>query len=215
MLRRREYKLLFVGPPLAGKGTQCKILSRKLDLPHVSSGDILRQELGRDTRLSQYIRAQLSAGHFVKDEIINSLVNRTISVLSKGFILDGYPRTLEQLNCIDFVYDQIIFINTPLEQILDRAEGRLCHIPSGRIYHTKYNPPKTPGLDDYTQEPLVKREDDTVEIVKHRFLDFIEKTGKVIEKGMELKKVTIIDGSGTLEETSAKIIQALSQLPPS
>ncbi|KAI5191888.1 adenylate kinase [Nematocida sp. AWRm77] len=207
-----QYRLVFVGPPLAGKGTQCKLLSEKLGIPHISSGDILRREMGKSTELGRYIKAQLEGGHFVKDEIIQSLITKTINGLKGGFILDGFPRTLEQLNTMDFFYDQIVFISTPLEDILDRARGRLCHLPSGRIYHTKYNPPKTEGLDDITQEPLYKRDDDTVNIIKHRYLDFIEKTGKVVQRGMELKKVTVIDGRGSLEEINKTILCKLAQL---
>ncbi|KAI5185987.1 adenylate kinase [Nematocida homosporus] len=208
------YKLLFLGPPLAGKGTQCKMLSEKLRIPHISSGDILRQEMQKETDLAQYVRERLAAGKFVSNEVIRVLVNSAIKGISGGFILDGYPRTLDQLESIDFEYDRIIVIDTPIDCILDRVEGRLCHPGSGRIYHTRYNPPRMPGLDDITGEPLVRREDDRVELIRHRVLDYIEKTGEVIKRGIELKKVTLINGNGPKELIHQQILAELEKIKP-
>ncbi|KAH9387467.1 adenylate kinase [Nematocida major] len=207
-------RLLMVGPPLAGKGTQCKILAKTLDIKHISSGDILREEMQRDTELAHYIRAQLNSGQFVSDEVIRGLVNARVKEESGGFILDGYPRTEAQLRSIDFPYDRILFLDTPMEYIMDRVEGRLCHAESGRIYHTKYNPPKVPGRDDVTGDLLVRRGDDKVELIKGRILDFIEKTGKVIEAAVEANTLTRIDGSLPKEEISRRILEAVGKSPP-
>ncbi|KAI5181192.1 adenylate kinase [Nematocida sp. AWRm80] len=207
-----QYRLLFVGAPLAGKGTQCKILSEQLGIPHISSGDILREEMQKDTELARYIKETLAQGQFVTDDIIRTLINRKLETMKGGFILDGYPRTVDQLDSISFHYDRIIFLNTPVEYIIGRVEGRLCHMPSGRIYHTKYNPPKRPGLDDITNEPLTKRDDDKIELIKHRMLDFLEKTGKVIEKGMDMNKVSIIDGSLSKDEINKSILNELKKI---
>ncbi|OAG30123.1 adenylate kinase [Nematocida displodere] len=212
MKEKLDYKLLFVGPPLAGKGTQCKLLSKELGIPHISSGDILRLEMEKDTDLAKMIKTKLSHGEFVSDAIIMELINNAIKEQKRGFILDGYPRTVEQLNSIKFDYDAIVFINTPIEYILDRIEGRLCHPSSGRIYHTRYNPPKAMNLDDLTGEPLIKRDDDRIELVQRRVLDFIEKTGGVIERGLELKKLLTIDGGREKEEVNRDILGALEKL---
>jgi len=210
-MERREWKLLFLGPPLAGKGTQCRLLSKQLAVPHISSGDLLRKEMEKDTKTSKYIKSQLSIGALVSDEVINELIKKEISEIKGGFILDGYPRTIEQLNMIDFEYDMIILLNTSLEDILDRASGRLYHPPSGRIYHKKYSPPKVVGLDDVTGEELQVRDDDKVHIIKRRFMDFIEKTGKVVEKGMEMKKLAVVDGSKGVEEINRDILALLGK----
>ncbi|OAG32495.1 adenylate kinase [Nematocida sp. ERTm5] len=208
----RMCKILMIGPPLAGKGTQCKILSDKLGVPHISSGDILRNEMRKDTELAIYIKKQLNTGQFVSDSVIRELINEHIKGISGGFILDGYPRTVDQLDSIEFYYDRILFLDTPMDYIIDRAEGRLCHIPSGRIYHTKYNPPKIPGYDDVTGEPLEKRGDDRAELIKGRILDFIEKTGAVIEKAIKMNKLTRIDGSQPKERISELILEEVQKL---
>lgn len=208
----KEYKLLMVGPPLAGKGTQCKILSDKLNIEHISSGDILRQEVQKDTELANYIRKQLNSGQFVSDEVIRELVNKSISRVKGGFILDGYPRTVEQLDSIKFYYDKILYIDTPMEYIMNRIEGRLQHRGSGRIYHVVYNPPKVSGRDDITGEPLIKREDDKIELIKGRVLDFMEKTGAVIEKAIKNKKLARIDGSQSMEKIAEDIMEEIKKI---
>ncbi|EHY66263.1 hypothetical protein NERG_00959 [Nematocida ausubeli] len=208
------YKILMIGPPLAGKGTQCKILSSRMGIPHISSGDILRSEMEKDTELARYIKKQLNAGKFVSDSVIRDLINAHINSVEGGFILDGYPRTEEQLDSIDFHYDRILFLDTPMDYIMERVEGRLCHLSSGRIYHKKYNPPKVPGLDDVTGERLVKREDDRVELIKGRILDFIEKTGKVIEKGIKTNKLARIDGSQPKDMISQMILEEVRKIEP-
>lgn len=203
------YRILMVGPPLAGKGTQSKMLSSSLGIKHISSGDILRAESLKNTPLSLDIQTKLKRGEFIPDEVVRMLVNRSISTLKEGFILDGYPRTLPQLEAIDFYYDKIIFINTPLDTLLERARGRLYHPKSGRVYHKVFNPPRIEGVDDTTGDPLIEREDDREEIVRHRFLDFTDKTGKVIKRGMEMGKVSVIDGSLGVGEVHRRIMDVL------
>lgn len=211
--RRKSLSLcrfLIVGPPLAGKGTQSRMLSTQLGIPHISSGDILREEAAKDNELSRQIKEKLARGELIPDDVVRVLVNRNIAGLEdRGFILDGYPRTLAQLEAIDFHYDRVLFINTSLDTIMERAKGRLYHPKSGRIYHTKFSPPLVPGLDDKTAEPLVPRGDDKEEIVRHRFLDFMDKTGKVIEKGLEMNKVSVINGDGTVAEVNASVLESI------
>jgi adenylate kinase len=207
-----DCKVLVLGPPLAGKGTQSKLLSAQLSIPHISSGDILREKAAGEENVSAHIRERLRMGEFIEDALVRSLINEKIHSISGGFILDGYPRTLDQFESIDFPYDRIIFISTSLDTILDRAKGRLYHPKSGRIYHVRFNPPKTPGLDDETNEPLFPREDDKEEIVRHRFLDFMSKTEKVIERGLECGKVTLIDGNEDVSEVHASVLRAIEAI---
>lgn len=207
----QTHRIIMIGPPLAGKGTQCRIVAKYFGIEHISSGDILREEMKKETETAQYIRERLNSGSFVSDDVIRGLVNTHINRAEKGFVLDGYPRTVEQFLSIDFPYDKIFYLDTPLEYIMDRVEGRLCHEPSGRIYHMQYNPPKVPGIDDITGEVLIKREDDKIELIKKRVLDFIEKTGKVIEKAIEMNKLTRIDGSLPKDEISKMIINEVQK----
>ncbi|KAI5189423.1 adenylate kinase [Nematocida minor] len=207
-----SYKILMVGPPLAGKGTQCEIVANRFGLKHISSGDILREEMKKETPLSKYIRDQLNSGLFVSDSVIRDLVNLHINKVEGGFILDGYPRTVEQLDSITFSYDKIFYLDTPMEYIMDRVEGRMSHPPSGRIYHTKYNPPKVEGKDDITGEDLVKREDDKIELIKRRVLDFIEKTSKVIERAIEMNKLARIDGAQPKESITQMIFSEIERI---
>lgn len=208
----RQKRIIMVGPPLAGKGTQCEIISNKFNIKHISSGDILREEMKKDSEISSYIQERMNSGCFVSDTVIRDLVNRRIKEEKGGFILDGYPRTVEQLISIDFQYDRIFYLDTPLEYLMERIEGRLVHEPSGRIYHKEFNPSKIPGIDDVTGEVLTRRGDDKIELIKKRVLDFIEKTGKVIEKGIEMNKLTRIDGSLPKDKISEILIREIERI---
>lgn len=209
MLCTWEPRLLFLGPPLAGKGTQCEMLSKQLNIPHISSGDLLRQEISANTEMSKHIKETLALGQLIEDKVIIKIINKRMETIKGGFILDGYPRTLEQFNQIKFKYDKIIVINTPLEILMKRVEGRLCHIPSGRTYHKVYNPPKKEGYDDVTGDPLTKREDDRIELVQHRVLDYLEKTGEVLKRGTLLGKVFIVNGSRSKQEINKDILSII------
>ncbi|KAI5172675.1 adenylate kinase [Nematocida sp. LUAm3] len=206
---RNKCRLIVLGMPLAGKGTQCTILSEQLGIPHISTGDILRQEMKKNTEQAKYIRNQLSNGLFVSDKVIQDLLNERLTKIEHGFILDGFPRTIEQFENISFPYDKMLFIDTPVHLILDRVEGRLCHMPSGRIYHEKYNPPLNPEKDDITNEPLTRRDDDKRELINRRVLDFLEKTGKVIEAAIQKGVLVVIDGSKPMDQINKEIHHAL------
>lgn len=194
--RRPWKKLLFIGPPLAGKGTQASALAKSLKVPHISLGDLLRREIekGPEEKASQ-LRHTLEKGQLVPDRIIAGILKEAIGKCRSGYVLDGFPRTLEQMHQIDFEYDQIFLLDTTTAVIMDRLAGRLVHPASGRTYNVKYNPPMSPGFDDETHEPLVKREDDKPEVLAQRISDFNREVEEVVKEATARGKLTVIDGS--------------------
>lgn len=173
-------RLILLGAPGAGKGTQSKELTKRYGIPQISTGDILRAAIASGSDLGKQVKSIVDSGQLVPDDLVNALVEERIKQpdCKKGFLLDGFPRTvmqaeaLRQLTGIDFVID----IDVADEDILTRLTGRRMHLPSGRIYHVVNNPPKVPGVDDVTGEPLVQRPDDTEETVRKRLAVYHEQT---------------------------------------
>ena len=179
-------KIILLGAPGAGKGTQAQFIMKKLNIPQISTGDMLRAAIKEKTELGIKAQTVIDRGDLVSDDIILGLVQQRISKpdCKNGFLLDGFPRTLAQANGlkeinidIDFVFDFDISDN----EILKRMTGRRVHLDSGRTYHIIYNPPKIDGLDDLTGEPLVIRNDDQEETVKKRLKVYHEQTAPLKE----------------------------------
>lgn len=200
-------KLLFIGPPLAGKGTQASALAKSLSVPHISLGDLLRKEIeeGSEEKASQ-LRSILEKGLLVPDNIIAGILKEAIGKCKNGYVLDGFPRTLDQMHQIDFEYDQIFLLDTTIAVIMDRLAGRLVHPASGRTYNVKYNPPRSPGFDDETHEPLIKREDDRPEVLMRRISDFNREIKLVVKEATEKGKLTVIDGSQDKDSIKQNIL---------
>ena len=173
-------RLILLGAPGAGKGTQSKQLTKRYDIPQISTGDILRAAIANGSELGLQIKEIVDSGRLVPDELVNALVAERIKQpdCQQGFLLDGFPRTVAQaealhkLTAIDFVID----IDVPDVEIIERLTGRRMHMPSGRIYHITHQPPKVPGVDDVTSEPLVQRPDDSEETVRKRLAVYHEQT---------------------------------------
>ncbi len=166
-------RLILLGPPGAGKGTQANFIKEKYSIPQISTGDMLRAAIKAGSELGIAAKAVMDAGQLVSDDIIIGLVKDRLKEAdcANGYLFDGFPRTIAQADAmkdagvkIDFVLE----IDVPDEQIIERMDGRRCHPGSGRVYHVKFNPPKVEGLDDITGEPLVQRDDDKAETVKKR-----------------------------------------------
>ena len=179
-------KIILLGAPGAGKGTQAQFIMKKLNIPQISTGDMLRAAIKEKTELGIKAQTVIDRGELVSDDIILGLVQERISKpdCKNGFLLDGFPRTLAQANGlkeikidIDFVFDFDISDN----EILKRMTGRRVHLDSGRTYHIIYNPPRVEGLDDLTGEPLVIRNDDQEETVKKRLKVYHEQTAPLKE----------------------------------
>ena len=178
-------RIMLLGAPGAGKGTQAGFLSHVLDIPKISTGDILRTAVSENSHLGKQAKTFMNAGELVPDELILDLIKKKMfeANYQKGFLLDGFPRTVlqaESLWQIKFDLDYIIEIQVSDSEVLRRLTGRRVHLISGCIYHTEFNPPKYYDLDNKTNEPLTQREDDKEEIVIQRLYVYHKRTKPLI-----------------------------------
>jgi adenylate kinase len=177
-------KLVFLGPPGAGKGTMAVRLAETAGIPHISTGDIFRFNIKNGTDLGKKVKAILDSGELVPDTLTIELVEDRLSKddAQKGFILDGFPRTIPQADALGTMVslDQVINFELNDEEVVRRLSGRRVHPGSGRTYHVLFSPPKTEGVDDETGEPLVQREDDKEESIKNRLRVYREQTEPLI-----------------------------------
>ena len=212
-------KIILLGPPGAGKGTQAEIICKNFSIPHISTGDMLREAISNETATGKLAKEIMDAGNLVSDDVIISLVKDRIKEedCKNGFLFDGFPRTIPQADALE---NQEIFVNVVLELtlkdelIINRMSGRRVHQPSGRSYHLEFNPPEKDGLDDVTGEPLIQRDDDKPETVKNRLEVYWEQTNPLIvyyrSKSVQTDlKYIEIDGSKTMEKVSLQIHAAL------
>ena len=212
-------KIILLGPPGAGKGTQAEIICKNFSIPHISTGDMLREAIANETATGKLAKEIMDAGNLVSDDVIVSLVKDRIKEedCKNGFLFDGFPRTIPQADALE---NQEIFVNVVLELtlkdelIINRMSGRRVHQPSGRSYHLEFNPPEKDGLDDVTGEPLIQRDDDKPETVKNRLDVYWEQTNPLIvyyrSKSVQTDlKYIEIDGSKTMEKVSLQIHAAL------
>src|SRR5919109_332610 len=166
-------RLILLGPPGAGKGTQAKFITQKFGIPQISTGDMLRAARAAKTPLGIQAGKIMDAGQLVSDDIILGLVEERLKQpdCKRGYLFDGFPRTIPQadgLKARGVALDYVLEIDVPDEEIITRMSGRRVHPASGRTYHVKFNPPKVEGKDDVTGEPLIQREDDREETVRKR-----------------------------------------------
>ena len=212
-------KIILLGPPGAGKGTQAEIICKNFSIPHISTGDMLREAIANETATGKLAKEIMDAGNLVSDDVIISLVKDRIKEedCKNGFLFDGFPRTIPQADALE---NQEIFVNVVLELtlkdelIINRMSGRRVHQSSGRSYHLEFNPPEKDGLDDVTGEPLIQRDDDKPETVKNRLDVYWEQTNPLIvyyrSKSVQTNlKYIEIDGSKTMEKVSSQIHAAL------
>lgn len=179
-------RILLLGAPGAGKGTQARIITDLFNIPQISTGDLLRAEVKSGSALGQELAQILKSGQLVNDEIVARLVKEKVasSECKEGYLLDGFPRNLAQAKILEQAnidLDLVIEFVVPDEVIVDRITGRRSHPASGRVYHVKYNPPKVEGKDDITGEDLVLRPDDTEEVVAQRLAVYHEQTKPLTE----------------------------------
>ena len=215
-------KIILLGPPGAGKGTQAEVLCETFSIPHISTGNMLREAVEEETDLGLEAKALMDAGILVSDEVIVGLVEDRISKedCNNGFLFDGFPRTIPQAQALvnrDINIDSVVEIHVPDEDIIERMSGRRMHQGSGRNYHIVYNPPKIDGKDDITGEDLIQREDDKPETVKDRLKVYENQTSPLINfyskmsKQDKLKYVKV-SGTSSPEEVSTEILSKLQQL---
>jgi adenylate kinase len=216
-------RLILLGAPGAGKGTQATFICQKYGIPQISTGDMLRAAVKAGTELGQQAKKVMDAGGLVSDGLIINLVKERIAQpdCAHGFLFDGFPRTLPQADAMKAAgvkLDYVLEIDVPFDAIIERMSGRRSHPGSGRTYHVKYNPPKAAGLDDVTGEPLVQRDDDKEETVRKRLEVYSAQTRPLVDYYSQWAQLDpasapryrAISGMGGVDEITTRALTALA-----
>jgi len=215
-------RLILLGPPGAGKGTQARFICERFGIPQISTGDMLRAAVAAGTELGRQAKVVMDSGGLVSDDIIIGLVKERITNpdCRAGFLFDGFPRTLAQAQAMRDAgvrIDAVVEISVPDDDIVKRLSGRRSHPGSGRVYHVVFNPPKVEGRDDLTGEPLVHRDDDREETIRNRLANYHAQTevlttfyGELEAKGEEdAPKLVTVDGTQAIDAVKAQALAAL------
>lgn len=213
-------RIILLGAPGAGKGTQAKFIMGAYAIPQISTGDMLRAAVKAESPLGLQVKDIMAAGALVPDELIIGLVKERIAQddCKNGFLFDGFPRTIPQAEALfaaGVAIDHVLEISVDDEEIVQRLSGRRVHPDSGRIYHIAHNPPKQAGVDDITGEPLVQRDDDKEETVRKRLAVYHEQTEPLVNYYRELEakngkpKCSRVEGVGSMADIKNKIFSVL------
>jgi len=211
-------RVILLGAPGAGKGTQAQFIMERYAVPQISTGDMLRAAVKEGTELGKQVEEIMNSGQLVSDDIIIALVKERIARedCRNGFLFDGFPRTIPQAEAMKRAgvsIDHVLEINVPDEAIIERLTGRRVHPASGRVYHLKYNAPKKEGVDDVTGEALIQRDDDKEETVRERLAVYHSQTARLIDyyKAEQVNGTRYhrIDGLGSVEEIRQRVVDAL------
>lgn len=215
-------RLILLGPPGAGKGTQAAFITRKFGIPQISTGDMLRAAINAGTPIGLAARKVMDAGSLVSDDIIVGLVMDRLRYpdCQAGYLFDGFPRTIPQAEAMKMAgvrIDYVLEIDVPDDEIIDRMGGRRVHLPSGRSYHVRFNPPKVADRDDVTGEPLTQRDDDREQTVRRRLAVYHSQTRPLIEYFSAWERsgdaaapaYRRISGLGSVEQIAARALDAL------
>ena len=214
-------KLILLGPPGAGKGTQAQFITEQFSIPQISTGDMLRSAVKAGSELGLEVKGVMDAGGLVSDALIISLVKERISEpdCNNGFLFDGFPRTIPQAQAIcdaGIDIDIVVEISVDDDEIVSRLSGRRVHENSGRVYHLENNPPKNRGLDDETGEPLVQRADDSEVTVRNRLSVYHDQTKPLVEfytslaaSGNQAPIFSSVDGFGSLVDVQRRLLESL------
>ena len=218
-------RVILLGGPGAGKGTQAAFITERYGIPQISTGDMLRAAIRSGSGLGAKAKVLMDAGQLVPDETIVGLVEERITAgdCANGFLLDGFPRTIPQAAAMrdrGVRIEAVVEITVPDEHIIERMSGRRVHPGSGRTYHVQFNPPAVEGLDDVTREPLVQRDDDREATVRRRLEVYHEQTAPTVgyyrewerDEPQEAPRVSRIDGLGTLEDVRERILETLDRV---
>ncbi|HEU0203117.1 MAG TPA: adenylate kinase [Burkholderiaceae bacterium] len=215
-------RLILLGPPGAGKGTQATFIKERFGIPQISTGDMLRAAVKAGTPLGLAARKVMDAGQLVSDEIIIGLVKERLKEAdcARGYLFDGFPRTIPQadaLKAANIAVDVVLEIDVPDADIIERMSGRRVHVASGRTYHVKFNPPKVADKDDQTGEPLIQRDDDKEEVVRKRLEVYHAQTRVLVDYYSKWSatgdpaapKCRKVSGVGSVEEIKQRVFSAL------
>ena len=213
-------KVILLGPPGVGKGTQAQRLRERFGVPHISTGDMLREHIARDSSLGRRAREFMDAGKLVPDALVIEMLAERVcrADCADGFLLDGFPRTTAQAEALDArpetAPSAVADIDLDDDAIVSRLSGRLVHAPSGRVYHRDFAPPKTPGADDETGEPLTQRDDDKPEVIRRRLAVYREQTHPLKERyraAAEAGKLRYVqcDGGQNMDAVTERLADGL------
>jgi adenylate kinase len=215
-------RLILLGAPGAGKGTQATFICQKFGIPQISTGDMLRAAVKAGSPMGLEAKKVMDAGGLVSDDIIIGLVKERLQQpdCAGGFLFDGFPRTIPQADAMKHAgvrLDVVLEIDVPQQDIIERMSGRLFHVASGRSYHVKFKPPKTAGHDDVTGEPLIQRDDDKEETVRKRLDVYERQTRPLVDYyarwsasgDAAAPRCARISGTGSVEEITSRVMGAL------
>ena len=216
-------KIILLGPPGAGKGTQAGFIKKKFNIPQISTGDMLRSAVAAGTPLGKEAKAVMDAGDLVSDDLILRMVEERVSQpdCRSGYLFDGFPRTIAQaegMRKTGISVDFVVEIQADDEEIVRRMSGRRVHPGSGRTYHVEFNPPQRPGTDDETGEPLIQRDDDREETVRKRLDVYHQQTAPLVEfyaklitkNAPDAPKYIEVNGIGDIDSISGEIYRKLT-----
>ncbi|MDO5624045.1 MAG: adenylate kinase [Pseudomonadota bacterium] len=216
-------KLILLGAPGAGKGTQAAFICQKYGIPQISTGDMLRAAVKAGTPLGLQAKSVMESGGLVSDDLIINLVKERIAQpdCAQGFLFDGFPRTIPQAEAMKAAgvkLDYVLEIDVPFDAIIERMSGRRSHPASGRTYHVTFNPPKVEGKDDVTGEPLVQRDDDKEDTVRKRLQVYDQQTRPLVDYYSQwaaqdpatAPRYRKISGTGSVDEITARAFEALA-----
>ena len=216
-------RLILLGAPGAGKGTQAAFICQQYGIPQIATGDMLRAAVKAGTPLGLQAKSVMESGGLVSDDLIINLVKERIAQpdCANGFLFDGFPRTIPQAEAMKAAgvkLDYVLEIDVPFDAIIERMSGRRSHPASGRTYHVKFNPPKAEGVDDVTGEPLVQRDDDKEDTVKKRLDVYTQQTRPLVDyysqwaakEPAAAPKYRKISGTGSVDDITARALQALA-----
>jgi adenylate kinase len=216
-------RLILLGAPGAGKGTQATFICQKYSIPQISTGDMLRAAVKAGTELGLQAKKVMDSGGLVSDDLIINLVKQRIAQpdCEHGFLFDGFPRTIPQADAMKAAgvkLDFVLEIDVPFDAIIERMSGRRSHAASGRTYHVKYNPPKVEGLDDVTGEALIQRDDDKEETVRKRLEVYSAQTRPLVDyysqwardDSANAPQYRAISGMGSVDEITSRAMSALN-----
>lgn len=210
--------IVLLGPPGAGKGTQAQVVSQTLGLPHISSGDIFRENLKKQTDLGKLAEGYMNRGELVPDDVTIAMIRERLSRpdATNGALLDGFPRTPAQAEALSTMLSEfdgevnaVPYIKVPEDVLIERLTGRWTCRAQGHVYHEKYNPPKEPGRCDNDGSELYQREDDKAETVKRRIRVYLEQTEPLIEFYRQRGKLIEVDGTKTIEQVKENLLAVL------
>ena len=214
-------RIILLGAPGAGKGTQAQFICQRFNIPQISTGDMLRAAVKAGTELGLQVKEVMATGGLVSDELIIGLISERITQAdcANGFLLDGFPRTIPQAEALEdagIEIDHVLEIAVEDEEIVGRISGRRMHPGSGRTYHVEHNPPKQSGKDDVTGEELIHREDDKEETVRKRLQVYHTQTKPLVDFYQQLSaakgtpKCSRVEGVGSVEEITSRVLSVLS-----